>query len=140
MSMRMLYKCLVSRCHTCHMHTYEVRQPTDRCSPLSLYRDCEPSATKRFYTPPSLPPSALAWAVEAQVRRLNLTVEVLVNAAGVCRVGRVESCADQDLSAQLLLNVVGTSRLTRLFAQGTYLCIYLSPPKCTISPPPIIHT
>lgn len=54
------------------------------------------------------------------MRRLNLTVEILVNAAGVCRKGRVENCADQDLSAQLLLNVVGTSRLTRLFAQGMH--------------------
>lgn len=58
---------------------------------------------------------------ETQAQRLNLTVEILVNAAGVCRRGRVESCADQDLSAQLLLNVVGTSRLTRLFAQGIYV-------------------
>lgn len=58
------------------------------------------------------------WA-ETQVQRLNLTVEILVNAAGVCRVGRVENCADEDLNAQLQLNVVGTSRLTRLFAKGT---------------------
>eukprot|EP00752_Nemacystus_decipiens_P002280 g2160.t2 len=58
-----------------------------------------------------------AAAVYNEVQRLNLTVEILVNAAGVCRRGRVENCADQDLSAQLLLNVVGTSRLTRLFAQ-----------------------
>lgn len=55
------------------------------------------------------------------MHRLNLTVEILVNAAGVCRRGRVENCADHDLSAQLLLNVVGTSRLTRLFAQGICL-------------------
>lgn len=53
-----------------------------------------------------------------QIQRLNLTVDILVNAAGVCRVGRVEKCTDQDLEAQLMLNVVGTSRLTRLFAKG----------------------
>lgn len=58
---------------------------------------------------------------KTQVRRLNLTVEILVNAAGVCRLGRVENCADGDLTAQLLLNVVGTSRLTRLFAKGNIL-------------------
>ncbi|CAM9719584.1 unnamed protein product [Scytosiphon promiscuus] len=58
-----------------------------------------------------------AQAVHDEVQRLNLTVDVLVNAAGVCRVGRVEKCTDQDLEAQLMLNVVGTSRLTRLFAK-----------------------
>ncbi|CAM9823883.1 unnamed protein product [Pylaiella littoralis] len=58
-----------------------------------------------------------AAAVHREVQRLNLTVEILVNAAGVCRVGRVENCADEDLNAQLQLNVVGTSRLTRLFAK-----------------------
>ncbi len=57
-----------------------------------------------------------------QVRRLNLTVEILVNAAGVCRVGRVENCADEDLNAQMMLNVVGTSRLTQLFARGITAC------------------
>eukprot|EP00903_Cladosiphon_okamuranus_P010213 g9672.t1 len=61
--------------------------------------------------------STAAAAVYDEVQRLNLTVEILVNAAGMCRRCRVENCADQDLSAQLLLNVVGTSRLTRLFAQ-----------------------
>ncbi|CAM9354228.1 unnamed protein product [Ectocarpus fasciculatus] len=56
-------------------------------------------------------------AVYAEVQRLNLTVDILVNAAGLCRVGRVDNCAEEDLTSQLMLNVVGTSRLTRLFAK-----------------------
>lgn len=53
-----------------------------------------------------------------QVKRLNITVEILVNAAGVCRVGRLESCSEEDLEAQLLLNVMGTTLLTRRFVKG----------------------
>ncbi|CAM9265044.1 unnamed protein product [Ectocarpus sp. 4 AP-2014] len=56
-------------------------------------------------------------AVYAEVQRLNLTVDILVNAAGLCRVGRVNDCAEEDLTSQLMLNVVGTSQLTRLFAK-----------------------
>ncbi|CAB1104366.1 unnamed protein product [Ectocarpus sp. CCAP 1310/34] len=58
-----------------------------------------------------------AQAVYAEVQRLNLTVDILVNAAGLCRVGRVNNCAEEDLTSQLMLNVVGTSQLTRLFAK-----------------------
>lgn len=53
-----------------------------------------------------------------QVHRLNITVEILVNAAGVCRTGRVEALQSEDLETQLNLNVIGTSLLTRLFAKG----------------------
>ncbi|CBN78120.1 conserved unknown protein [Ectocarpus siliculosus] len=56
-------------------------------------------------------------ATSTQVQRLNLTVDILVNAAGLCRVGRVNNCAEEDLTSQLMLNVVGTSQLTRLFAK-----------------------
>lgn len=52
------------------------------------------------------------------MKRLNLTVEILVNAAGVCRVGRLESCSEQDVETQLLLNVMGTTLMTRLFVKG----------------------
>lgn len=52
------------------------------------------------------------------MKRLNITVEILVNAAGVCRVGRLESCSEEDLEAQLLLNVMGTTLLTRRFVKG----------------------
>lgn len=41
-----------------------------------------------------------------------------MNAAGVCHTGRVEALHGEDLQAQLNLNVVGTSLLTRLFAKG----------------------
>lgn len=58
-------------------------------------------------------------ARSGQVKRLNITVEILVNAAGMCRVGRVESLQDDDLMAQLQLNIVGTTVLTRRFIKGT---------------------
>lgn len=53
-----------------------------------------------------------------KVRRLNITVDVLVNAAGVCRVGKLEMLDEEALNDQLQLNVIGTSFLTRLFAKG----------------------
>lgn len=45
-------------------------------------------------------------------------MDVLVNAAGVCRVGRLETLDEEELINQLQLNVIGTSLLTRLFAKG----------------------
>lgn len=58
------------------------------------------------------------YTIPTQVRRLNITVDILVNAAGVCRAGRVDDTDAEGLREQLELNVVGTSLLSRLFAKG----------------------
>lgn len=64
-----------------------------------------------------------AWLSSAvrKVSRLNMTVEILVNAAGVCRAGRVEHSTSEDMEEQIQLNVLGTSLLTRLFSRGASL-------------------
>lgn len=59
-------------------------------------------------------PSLCVW----QVSRLNLSVDILVNAAGVGRLGRLDHSTSQDVEGQINLNVLGTTLLTRLFAQG----------------------
>ncbi|CAM9212805.1 unnamed protein product, partial [Hapterophycus canaliculatus] len=82
----------------------------------SVDPDVAKTITARWFAA-DLGKATAAQAIHDEVQRLNVTVDVLVNAAGVCRVGRVENCSDQDLEAQLMLNVVGTSRLTRLFAK-----------------------
>lgn len=53
-----------------------------------------------------------------QVSHLNITVEILVNAAGMCRSGLVGQLSSDDIEAQINLNVLGTSIISRLFAQG----------------------
>lgn len=53
-----------------------------------------------------------------QVKRLNITVDILVNSAGVCRVGQFDTLEEEDLNAQMQLNVVGTTLISRLFAKG----------------------
>ena len=54
------------------------------------------------------------------MKGLSITVEILVNAAGVCRVGRLESSSEEDVESQLLLNVMGTTLITRLFVKGKH--------------------
>lgn len=53
-----------------------------------------------------------------QVKRLNITVDILVNSAGVCRVGQFDTLEENDLIGQMQLNVVGTTLISRLFAKG----------------------
>lgn len=53
-----------------------------------------------------------------QVERLNITVEILVNAAGECQVGALETLDLETVQQQVDLNVLGTTLLTKLFATG----------------------
>ena len=57
---------------------------------------------------------------DGQVKRLNISVEILVNSAGICRVGRVDSLDEEDVMAQLQLNVAGTTAITHPFAKGEW--------------------
>ncbi|CAM9139519.1 unnamed protein product [Ascophyllum nodosum] len=61
--------------------------------------------------------STAAAAVFDEVKRLNISVEILVNSAGICRVGRVDSLDEEDVMAQLQLNVAGTTSITHPFAK-----------------------
>ncbi|CAM9287234.1 unnamed protein product [Discosporangium mesarthrocarpum] len=55
--------------------------------------------------------------VYEEVKRLDLSVDVLVNAAGVCWVSKLHKLDKDHMEAQIGLNVMGTTRLTQLFAR-----------------------